>query len=281
MKILIADVLLAGRPHYDWKEGYEFYYAFKSLGYECDVFGPNGSRSELEIPVVAHNYDLVIITENYPHISGWKWWDWGSIKTPKVFWAIDTHLVNYLPWIMHAKIDYVAFNNPQDLERYNLPNSFWMPLAGSRIHHMKKYTTDKTRDCVFIGGLLPERKRICDKFNIECLEAYGPEYVREMQSSRICFNQSMSYDINGKYFEILSSGSFMLTNYNKHFHEFMDLNEDVEKMFYYDEEDLGKKINYYLENPIEREEIAKRVFQLVYEKHSFENRAELILSKIK
>jgi len=73
----------------------------------------------------------------------------------------------------------------------------------------------------------------------------------------------------------------MLTNYNKHFHEFMDLNEDVEKMFYYDEEDLGKKINYYLENPIEREEIAKRVFQLVYEKHSFENRAELILSKIK
>lgn len=280
MKILIADVLLAGRPHSDWKEGYELCYAFRNLGHEADVYGPNGANSELNIPHESKNYDLIVITENYPGASGWKWWDWASIDTPKVFWAIDTHLVNFLNWIQQSKIDFVAFNNPEDLERYKLKNSFWMPYAGSKSHYMKRYVDEKIRDCVFIGGMLPERKRICDMFGIECLNAYGPDYVREMQASKICFNQSMSYDINSKYFEILSSGSFMLTNYNEHFHRYMDFNKDIEKMFYYSEEDLGQKIRYYLDNEEERESIAKRATEYIFENHSYENRAQLILDNV-
>lgn len=279
-KILIADVLLADKPHSDWKEGYEFCYAFRNLGHVADVFGPNGSRSEKEIPDVAEDYDLVLITENYPGYSGWKWWDWRSIKTPKLFWAIDTHLLDFSNWINFSKIDFVAFNNPVDIDRYKSKNSFWMPYGGSKTHYSNRYSNEKKRDCVFIGGMLPERKRICDKFGIECLTAYGEDYVREMQQSKICFNQSMSYDINSKYFEILSSGSFMLTNYNKDFHEFMDLNEDIEKMFYYDEDDLGRKIEYYLKNESEREEIARRAHKYTIENHSYENRAQLILEKV-
>ena len=281
MKILIADVLLAGKPHSDWKEGYELCYSFRNLGHEADVYGPNGQNSELDIPNVADKYDLIVITENYPGYSGWKWWDWSSIKTPKLFWAIDTHLVNFLPWVEQSGINYVAFNNPQDLEKYGLKNSFWMPYGASKTHHMIKYTEDKTRDLVFIGGLLPERKRICEKFGIECMTAFGQDYIKEMQSSKICFNQSMSYDINSKYFEILSSGSFMLTNYNEYFHQFLDMNPDIEKMFYYSEEDLGEKIKYYLENEEERESIAKRVFEYIYENHTYDNRAQLIIDKIK
>lgn len=280
MKILIADILLNGE-HSDWKEGYELCYALRNLGHECDVYGPNGEKSELEIPLVAHLYDLVIITENYPGYSNWKWWDWKSVKTPKLFWAIDTHLVNFLPWLQDAGINYVAFNNPQDLEKYKLPNSFWMPYAASKTHHMIKYTEDKVRDVVFIGGMIPERKRLCDKFGIEHINAFGPNYIREMQASKICFNLSMSYDINAKYFEILSTGSFMLTNYNEHFHKFLDYNEYVEKMFYHSEEDLGNKIKYYLENEEEREKIAKEVYSFIYENHTYDNRAKLILEKIK
>jgi len=281
MKILIADIYLAGKPNCDWKEGYEFYYAFKNLGHECDIYGPNGNLSEVDIPSVAHKYDLAIITENYPEYGGWKWWNWAEIKIPKLFWAIDTHLINYLPMINYHKIDYVAFNNPEDMVKYNLPNSFWMPCGVSKKHQLVQYTDKKIRDSVFIGGMLPERVRICQKFGIECLNTYGPDYIKELQASKICFNQSMSYDINGKYFEILSSGSFMLTNYNEHFHKFMDYNEDIEKMFYYDEEDLGKKLKYYLENEEEREEIAKRAKDYIYANHSWENRAQLIIDNLK
>lgn len=280
MKILIADILLKGQSNEDWKEGYELSYAFKSLGHECDVMGKNGIISEFEIPKIANKYDLIIITENYPANSGWGWWDWASIKVPKVFWAIDTHLVNFLPWIQSCGIEHVAFNNPDDMIRYGLETSFWMPYAVSKKHHMIQYTGEKTRDTVFIGGLLPERKRICDKFGIECLNVYGPDYIREMQASKICFNLSMSYDINAKYFEILSSGSFMLTNYNANFHEYMDYNEDIEKMFYKTEDELGDKIKYYLSHEEEREEIAKRVKDYIYENHSWENRAKLILEYV-
>jgi len=281
MKILIADVLLKDKPHYDWKEGYELCYAFRNLGHECDVFGPNGQRSELEIPLVANDYDLAIVTENYPGYSGWRWWDWQNIKIKKMFWAIDTHLVNYLPWLIQSNFDFISFNNPDDLLKYNIPNSFWMPYAASKKHHMVNYIDEKNRDIIFVGGLTPERERICKKFGIECLNAYGPDYIKEMQSSKICFNQSISYDINAKYFEIVGSGSFMLTNYNENFHKFLNYNTDIEKMFYYSEEDLGDKIKYYLNNDSERESIAKSVKDFVYENHTWENRAELILKNIK
>jgi hypothetical protein len=281
MKILMSDIFLAGQENCDWKEGFEFLYAFRNLGHTCDIAGKNCKIPEQEIPYIANNYDLVIITENYPRESGWNWWNWKEIKTRKLFWAIDTHLVNFLPWIEESNIDYVAFNNPQDLEKYKLPNSFWMPYAASEKHHLIEYTNEKTRDLVFIGGLLPERKRICSKFNIECLNVYGPNYVKEMQASKICFNQSMSYDINAKYFEILSSGSFMLTNYNENFHKFMEYNEDINKMFYFSEEDLGEKIEYYLHNEKEREKIALRAKTYVKSKHTYENRADYILKTLK
>lgn len=281
MKILIADVLLKGRPNSDWKEGYELCYAFRNLGYECDVAGPNGQISELEIPLIASNYDLIIITENYPKASGWKWWDWGSIDTPKVFWAIDTHLANFFYWILNANINYVAFNNIEDKKTYNLLNSFWLPYGTSKIHHSKKYSIEKTRDVVFVGGMTEDRQRIIDKFGITHISAFGEDYIREMQSSKICFNQSISYDINAKYFEILGSGAFMLTNYNKNFHEFLGYDENVEKMFYYSEDDLGEKINYYLNNNEERELIAKKVHELVLNHHTFENRAQTIINFVK
>jgi len=280
MKILTSDIFLAGQDNCDWKEGCEFTYAFRNLGHICHIAGKNCKIPEYQIPNIAHEYDFALITENYPQHSNWAWWDWRSIKIPKVFWAIDTHIENFLPWIKHANIDYVAFNNPQDLEKYQLPNSFWMPYEISKLHYLKQYTDKKTKDLVFIGKMLPERKRICEKFNIECLNVYGPNYVKEMQESKICFNQSMSYDINAKYFEILGSGSFMLTNYNEHFHKFVDYNEDIGKMFYSSEEELEKKIKYYLANDQEREEIAARARKYIAENHTYENRAQLILNKI-
>lgn len=113
------------------------------------------------------------------------------------------------------------------------------------------------------------------------MKIFGQDYVREMQSSKICFNQSISYDINAKYFEIIGSGTFMLTNFNSNFHKFLDYNSEIEKMFYYNEQDLGDKIRYYLHNEEERESIAKSVKEYIFKNHTWENRAELILNNLK
>jgi spore maturation protein CgeB len=280
MKILIADILLHGKPHSDWKEGYEFKYAFENLGHSCDVYGPYSDLSEELIPQNYNNYDFVLITENYPNSSGWKWWDWSSVKIPKVFWAIDTHLVNYVPFIVNSNINYVGFNNFSDMEKYNINSKkFWLPYGISS----KRYTTEKVEkiyNVSFIGSLTEERKHYINKYNINHFLSFGPEYIKKMKQSKICFNKSMSYDLNAKMLEIIGSGSFMLSNYSNEFIKSVDGNEDIKKMMYINEEDFLNKMNYYLENEDEREIIASRAQKFILENHSFESRAKLILKNI-
>ena len=142
MRILCCDVRLAGYPHHDWKEGYELMYAFQALGHTCDVAGPNGFRyTELDIPRIAPSYDLIIVTENYPMIctatapTAWKWWHWGQISTPTVFWAFDTHVNDYRPLIRAGRFDHVLFAVARHQQEYALPNSHVLYYGVSRIHH--------------------------------------------------------------------------------------------------------------------------------------------------
>ena len=64
------------------------------------------------------------------------------------------------------------------------------------------------------------------------------------------------------------------------FDKFVDYNPDIEKMFYYSEDDLGDKIKYFLKYEEEREEIAKRVYDYIFQNHTYENRAQLILDNV-
>ncbi len=281
MKILISDIYLAGKDNCDWKDGYELYYAFQSLGYQCDIAGKNGIIPETEIPNIAHNYDLIIITENYPQYSNWQWWNWREIKTPKLFWAIDTHLIDFTDFINYHKIDYVAFNNKRDIDKMITPaKKFWLPYGISKKHYGVDYETEKIHDISFIGGLNPDRQHYIDKYGIKHFQLYGPNYVREMQKSKICFNKSMSHDLNAKNMEIIGSGTFMLSNINEDFLQFMDYNDSIKEMMYVDDIDLDNKIKFYLENDEKREEIARKARNYIFENHSYEKRMEYLINNL-
>lgn len=281
MKILIADVSLRGRPNEGWKEGYVLKYALENLGHQAHVYGPDAEFSELEIPIVYKNYDLALITENYPSYSGWKWWNWSEIKIPKLFWAIDTHLVNFGNFIESSKIDYVAFNNRDDMDKIEVSaKKLWMPYAVSKKHYDIEFHEEKKYDVTFIGGITPERQKYLDNFKIKHISAFGNDYVKEMKRSKICFNKSIANDLNAKYFEILGAGTFMLTNENDSFFEFVEKNEYIEKMFYKNDDDLSDKIKYYLKNDDEREFIAKKANEYILNNHTFESRIKIILENV-
>lgn len=283
MRILCCDVRLAGKPHHDWKEGYELMYAFRNLGYKCDIAGPNGFQySERDIPYIADNYDLIIITENYPTRDVWKWWSWSSISTPTMFWALDTHLNNYTNLIHTGMFDYVAFGIKRHMTEYNLPRSFVLYYGVSNIHQKDTTIYPKQYNTVFVGNLnvSPRRKELCDRFNIQHIQSYGSDYIRTMKKARICFNYSITSDINAKYFEIMGSGTFMLTNYNSELLEFCK-NEDIEACMYKTDEEIGEKIKYYLEHEEEREAIAKRLYDYVWSHHTWEARCKTILDVFK
>lgn len=282
MRILCCDIRLAGKPHHDWKEGYELMYAFRNLGYVCDVAGPNGLQyTDVDIPKIANNYDLIIITENYPSPHTWRWWNWASIKTPKLFWAIDTHVHDFRPFIASANIDIVAFNIRWGMNEYAFPRSFVLHYALSTTHQKDTSTVPKEYDTVFIGNLnIGRRRELCERFGIQHLEAFGSEYMKTMKKARICFNSSIGNDINAKYFEIMGSGSFMLTNYNQELLDFCDNNEDLRRCMYTTDEEIPEKIKYYLEHEDEREAIAKRLYEYVWQNHTWEERCKHILKVI-
>lgn len=273
MRILCADSRLAGKPHHDWKEGYELMYAFRNLGIHCDIAGPNGLQyTELDIPRIASGYDLILVTENYPEHT-WKWWNWGQIRTPKLFWAIDTH-VRAFPWL--SAFQWVAYNIKEHVRG---PKGFWMPYALSTVHYRDPTVYSKIYDTIFIGSLhvSPRRKQLCDRFGIRHMEAYGAEYIKTMKQAKICFNTSISTDINAKYFEIMGSGTFMLTNYNQCLLDFFQGSPDLMACMYKTDEEIGEMIAYYLEHDEEREAIAKRLHDYVWEHHTWESRCKDLL----
>jgi spore maturation protein CgeB len=287
MKILIADIFLTGRSHATWKDGFVFYYALKNLGHDVTICGKNCEISEFEIPNIAHNYDLIIITENYPNATWdpwgpWGWWNWSAINVPKVFWAIDTHLVDFNNMIQYGKINHVAFNNKKHMDKIHVDcNKFYLPYGISRKHYDLDYNENKIHDISFIGGINQERKNYIDKYSIKTFQLFGEDYVREMQRSKICFNKSISDDLNAKNLEIIGSGTFMLSNFNSNFLDSMDNNEYINEMLYKDDEDLDKKIKYYLIHDNEREEISKKAREYIFKNHSYEKRSEYLLSQIK
>ena len=281
MRILCCDIRLAGKPHHDWKEGYELMYAFRNLGYKCDVAGPNGFQySETDIPFIAKDYDLIVVTENYPTRLYWKWWDWASITTPKLFWALDTHIHDYRELITSGKFDYVAFGIKRHMIEYQIPRSFVLYYGVSNVHQKDTTVYGKIYNVVFLGNLnvSPRRRELCDRFGIQHIETYGSDYIRAMKQSKICFNYSITNDINAKYFEIMSSGTFLLTNYNKELLDFCDNNQDIETCMYKTDEEIGEKIKYYLEHEEERESIAKRLYDYVWTYHTWEARCKTLLN---
>jgi len=293
MNILIADRLIKGRPNADWKEGWEFYYAFNNIGHKADIAGPDCPIDDADIPKIHKEYDFILITENYwpdPTPTAWKFWDWGKISTPKIFWAIDSHLIDFRPYFEKMKVNMVLCNIAEHVNNYGIPG-MWMPYGVSKKHFGTSLPNKKQYDIVFIGATQQgsPRQYYLDKYGIKHIEAYGPEYVRQMQLSKICFNLSMANHIttnglikntfnnpNAKMVEIVASGSFMLSNNNQAFREFMNC-DIVDNMLFRNEYEFKTKMDYYLSHDEEREDIAKRARNLIFEKHSYEARAKSIL----
>jgi spore maturation protein CgeB len=173
----------------------------------------------------------------------------------------------------------VGLNNKNDLDKYKKIPRFFFPYGVSK-RYSQILSKEKIYDIIFIGSLTPERQKYIQNFNMKYARALGNEYIKLMQESKICFNKSISYDLNAKNLEIIASGTFILTNYNIYLHEICKDNNLIEKIFYKNDEELSSKINYYLKNDNEREYIAKNLQQYIFEKHSYDARIRMLYNKL-
>lgn len=77
--------------------------------------------------------------------------------------------------------------------------------------------------------------------------------------------------VNSRVFDAIASGALIISN-NKLDHDFFNGNLP----FYESKEDLIEKINYYLSNDKERIDLTKKLQKIVFEKHTYEKRAETL-----
>lgn len=101
------------------------------------------------------------------------------------------------------------------------------------------------------------------------------DYYSEMplvfHNSRINLNitlRSIQSGIPLRCMDIMGAGGFLLTNFQSDFLDFFTPNEDY--VYYEDEDDLIRKIDYYLEHEEKRGRIAENGHEKVRKNHSFE-----------
>jgi spore maturation protein CgeB len=202
-------------------------------------------------------------------------------------------------------------NYVEMFKQFTKADYFKLGFANELVLDQISNIKEKEHDVVFIGGiggphsegtkLLEKIAEKFDNFKIwgygiekvnenspikKCYQGkplFGKEMYEEIRKSKIILNRHI--DISGEYannmrlYETTGVGSFLITDRKKNLQDLFTPQKEIET--YTDSEDLISKIKYYLENPIQREEIALSGQKRTLSEHTYEKRMYELLEIIK
>lgn len=228
--------------------------------------------------------------------------DWGEdgltgvlpyvpLDTPKpmIYWASDTHIhdASYgYRLSMAKKADYVFCAQKRavaEFKRDGIENPIWLPHAVEPLAYPRFDLASKKYDVCFVGHVNSgNRVDALDKLFSEIPNFYYGQQLfevaaRKYAESKICFNISMTDDLNMRTFEVMATGSFLLTSWIP---TIEDLFEDGKHLVLYrSNEEMIDKAKYYLAHDEEREKIAQAGHEEVMKNHTIQNRVDVILNE--
>lgn len=285
MKILIIQEAGRHEKNKNFRECLNFQRALSKInGIECKVWGlnqPDWSNSFFDMESWA---DVIFIIENYM-VSWLPINEIFNSKKLKIFWSIDSHYSNSI-LEMHKhickalKINILLNSTESYIPEFKgcVDKSYWFPNAypDDLIYPLN---LEKTIDIGFCGNDRPEIHYL-DKYNIQKdIFVIGGDMVKAINSYKIHFNKNIANDINYRTFETTGCKTFLLTNYTPGLEKLFDIGKEI--VIYDSIEDLDNKIEYYLKNEANREEIAKRGYDKSKKYHTYSKRAEMLLEIIK
>lgn len=225
-------------------------------------------------------------------------WEIPSNCGKTIYIGSDTHLGKEYRFKKAEGFDFVFFNQKAAVDEYNETHhnkAVWMPHAAEpqaypEIEIIKKW------DVCFVGhhqdtknyngftrtDALDRLFKEFPNFYYGSRNAAFPEKnlfedaAKKYSQSRVVFNISIKDDINMRVQEVLSTGSFLLTNWIPTLGE---LYEDGKHLVTYKTlDEMVEKTKYYLEHEDEREKIAEAGHKHFVENHTYKHRVETILS---
>ena len=256
------------------------------------------SRKDMYIDHIAPNGDYRCLGSYDASI----WVDWGEDGLtgilpykvdfpppgrPLIYWASDTHLgYDYrLECAKQADIVFVAQH--ADLLRFQeagVKNAHWLPHAFEPTAYPYEINLSKKYAVCFIGHINSKNRinaidRLFKEFpNFFYGQRQFEEAAEKYHQSKVCFNIAMKEDLNMRCFEVMGSGSFLLT----------DRLPDLEKLFkdgihcvmYDNEQDMIDKARYYIEHDEEREKIARSGYEECIKNHTIHVRVDRMLEEL-
>lgn len=214
---------------------------------------------------------------------------------------------------MNAGYDSLFFKDPTLVKRlkdvYQM-NAYYLPECFDPDSHKKIEFSEKDKekyecDISFIGNLHANRLPIIeklielDKYKIKIYGAKAPFYLKISDKLKKCYTGKYILDIekskaikyskinlntvhlgemdsiNVRAFELCGAGGFQMINYRKSLDDLYKINREL--VIYETFEELVEKIDYFLENPERRNEIAVKGYERSHLDHTYEIRIDEML----
>ncbi|VAX21322.1 hypothetical protein MNBD_NITROSPINAE03-1452 [hydrothermal vent metagenome] len=204
-----------------------------------------------------------------------------KLDVPSAAYLVDTHIHTERHIEISKAFDSVFIAQRAYISEFNsagLDNVFWLPLACDPEIHGKA-DLKKEFDIGFVGSLTSDRRiallqRLAEKMDVRYHRAFMREMTDFFCKSKIVFNNAIRNDLNMRVFEVLCSGSLLLTDFADGIDEFF---EDEKHLVIYNDENIVERALYYLKHPDEAQTIARQGRELALEKHTYERRVDEIV----
>ena len=244
----------------------------------AELVGREARDQEIIDLVKSRDFDLVVYSKC--NIVSERVFIENSKRAKTCLWFMDP-LVSY-DQEMRTKtslVDYFCCDKENVLtEALTINKNSFHIFEGFDSSVDKPHDIEKQIDVGFIGNVYGDRKS-----NIASIQhpvsirnnAYGAEHAKTVSKTKINLNFCTSAGASDRVYKIMASKGFLLSDdWDGREKYFKDKEELV---IFKDIEDLNKKINYFLKNEKEREEIASRGYKSV-QKFSRLNWAKNIIS---
>lgn len=205
---------------------------------------------------------------------------------PMAYWASDTHLGYPYRLSVAKKADYVFCAQKQaviDMKRDGVENPIWLPHAVEPQAYPKHDLLTKKYDIGFVGHVSSKnREDALDRIFSEFPNFYYGQQLfdaaaRKYAESKVVFNIAMKEDVNMRCFEVLATGSFLLTDWVPSIDELFDDGKHL--VLYRSLDEAIDKAKYYIAHDEEREKIAQAGYEHVIKNHTIQHRVNVILGE--
>lgn len=209
-----------------------------------------------------------------------------ALGCPTACYLVDSHLNLERHLALAPEFDYVFIAQREYLPQFRKvnPRSFWLPLACDPEVH-QRWEAEKQYDIGFVGGVQQGSRRealladLNGQLAVKYERCFWDDMARLFSASRMVFNNAVRNDLNMRVFEVMSTGSMLLSD--------LAWQSGQDELFFDGEEYAcyhdGNHVDvacFYLENVALRERIARRGQRLVHNAHTYRHRVEDLLAVV-